>query len=239
MNYVQLEAAVATLTSTINRDLGREAIKPMTLETPQPPPDELHFFRLVVWCYGFVFEAAADVLKECKSLMKQNAPERTNRYDLVSRTVNNLRTYKVHNLPPSKSNDQKRAQAEAWLAEFKHGGDGMARASEQLCKMTLEVLNDITSLWTAATADPGDALQLIEQVLNSLDNAWPPHEFHRIAEEEAKNIQLHGFNAKNFCEKYLAEWRAIGACFLDRKSGEAGIRRAIQTTMYATFGKVS
>lgn len=237
MNYALVEAAAIALTNLINRDLGREAIKPMTLETPKPPPDELHFFRLVVWCYGYIFEAAADVLKECKAVMKQNSPERTNRYDLHTRTVNNLRTYKVHNLPPSKGNDQKRAQAEAWLADFRNEIDGMARASEQLCKLTLELLDDVTSVWKGATNDPEDASQLVKRVLDALDNAWPPHEFHRMAIEVADDIQLPGIDAKSFCEKYIAEWRGIGGCFLDRESGEAGIKRAIRTTMQSVFGQ--
>ncbi len=239
MNYAQLEAATTALTNMINRDLGRVAIKSMTLETPRPPPDELHFFKLVVWCYGFFYEAAADVLKECKALMKQNAPDRTNRYDLVTRTVNNLRTFKVHNLPPSKSNDQKRAQALAWLAEFNNESDAMARAAEKLCQMTLEILNDVTVLWMAATKDPGDASQLIKQIQDSLDNAWQPHELHRMVVETAEDIQLSGFDAKIFCDKYFEEWRKLGGFFLDRESGEAGIRRAIRTTMQSVFGQIA
>lgn len=236
MNFAQLEAAATALTASINSDLGREAIKPITLETPQPPPDELHFIRLVVWCYSFFYEAAADVLKECKALMKQSDPERTNRYDLGTRTINNLRTYKVHNLPPSKSNDKKRVAAQAWLSDFSNENDGVARATERLCEMALAMINDVASLWTAATKDPGDASQLIKRVTGALDNVWAVHELHQMAREAAEEIQLHGFDAKVFCDAYVEEWRQIGGCFLDRESGAAGIRRAIRVTMLRVFG---
>lgn len=239
MNYAQLEAAATSLTTLINNDLGQEVITPMTLETPRPPPDELHFFQLVVWCYGFFFEAAADALKECKALMKQSAPDRTNRYDLGTRTINNLRTYKVHNLPPSKSNDRKRAAAQAWLAEFNNETDGMARATEQLCAISLAILNDVTALWIEATKDPEDAAQLIKRVKDALDNTWAVHELHQMVLETAEDIHLPGFDAKAFCEKYVEEWRRIGICFLDRESGDAGIRRAIRTTLHNVFGQIA
>jgi hypothetical protein len=236
MNYAQLEAATAAFTTLINNDLGREAIKPMTLQTPRPPPDELHFFQLVVWCYGFFFEAATDVLKECKALMKQNAPERTNRYDLGTRTINNLRTYKVHNLPPSKGNDLKRAAAQAWLAEFNSESDGIARAAERLCEMALAILDDVILLWKSATKDPDDASELINRVKASLDNTWPAHELHQMVLEIAEDIQLTSFDAKTFCDNYIEDWRRIGGCFLERDSAGAGIKRAIRNTMLSVFG---
>ncbi|MGE8501741.1 MAG: hypothetical protein ACN6P1_05830 [Pseudomonas sp.] len=237
MIFSQLEAAANTFTTLINNDLGREVIKPMTLETPEPPPDELHFFRLVVWCYGFFYEAAADALKECKALMKQSAPERTNRYDLGIRTVANLRTYKVHNLPPSRGNDKKRADALTWLAEFKAESNGMERAAERLCEIALEMINDVTSLWRAATSDPDDATQLFKRVTDALDNVWAVHELHQIVSETAGEIQLTGINVKVFCEPHIEEWRQIGSCFLDRESGAEGIRRAVRITMHRVFGQ--
>lgn len=81
MNFVQLQDATSQFTGMINNALGRDAVKPVTLDIPQPPPDDLHFHKLVVWCYGFFYEAAIDVLRECKALLKQGPPERTNRFD--------------------------------------------------------------------------------------------------------------------------------------------------------------
>ncbi|WP_418126189.1 hypothetical protein [Variovorax sp. 160MFSha2.1] len=236
MNFGQVEAAATALTDLINRDLGRDAIKPMTLETPQPPPDELHLIRLVVWCYGFFYEAAADVLKECKALMKQGVPERTNRYDAGTRTISNLRTYKVHNLPPSKNNDRKREAAQTWLKEFSTGTEGMELASQRLCEMALAVIEDVSFIWKAATKDPDDASQLIRVVKAALDNSWAVHELHQMAREAADEIQLSGFDPKTFCEGYIEEWRQVGSCFLDRASGAIGIRRAIGITMRGVFG---
>ncbi|MBD8160275.1 hypothetical protein IFU23_19500 [Pantoea agglomerans] len=237
MNFPKLEAAATTFTILINKDLGREVIKPITLEAPEPPPDELHFFRLVVWCYGFFFEAASDVLKECKALMKQSAPERTNRYDQGSRTINNLRTYKVHNLPPSKGNTKKLSDAKAWLAEYRTESSSIEKATEELCNIALIMIHDVTNVWEAASKDPTDAIQLFERVKNALDNAWAAHEFHQIANETADEINLSGFNAKAFCETHIAEWRQTASCFLDRESAAQGLRRTIRNTMLREFGQ--
>lgn len=231
MSFALLEVEARNLTDLINKDLGWEVIKPMTLEIPQPPPDDLHFFKLVVWCYGYFFEAAADALKECKALMKQGAPERTNRFDAGARTVNNLRTYKVHNLPPSKGNNKKRQEAEAWLT-----GVDSELAIERLCEMALAMIRDAHSVWEAATQDTGDASQLFKRVTDTLQNAWAAHELHELANGVAGEISLKGFDAKAFCEPHLEAWRRVGGCFLDRESGAAGVTRAIRKTMHHTFG---
>lgn len=236
MNFELLEAATGRFTSAVNGALGREAIKPMTLEAPVPPPDELNFHRLVVWCYGFFFEAAADVLKEFKALLKQGSPERTNQFDRGTRLVNNLRTYKVHNLPPSKDNDKKRRQAEAWIEDATSNGQGVSGASQELCRIGLEMVNDLISVWTNATVDADDSAQLVERMLMAMDGTWQPHEVDSIVRDVANEINLSGFDAKAFRDQNLDEWRRCASCFIDREAATAGLHRLIRSTMQNTFG---
>lgn len=236
MNFLLLEEAAGQFTCMVNDALGREAVKPVTLDIPRPPPDDLHFHKLVVWCYGFFYEAAIDVLRECKALLKQGAPERTNRFDRGSRVVNNLRTYKVHNLPPSKENDSKRRQAEAWIAEASSDGKGIAGATQELCRITLEMVHDLIAAWSDATNDAGDAVQLIERVLNAIDKTWQPHELDDIVSDVATEINLSGFDAKAFRDLHLDEWRKCANCFVDRETAAVGLRRIIRSAMQSKFG---
>ena len=236
MNFELLKDATGRLTAAVNGALGREAIKPMTLEAPVQPSDELNFHRLVVWCYGFFFEAAADVLKEFKALLKQGPPERTNGFDRGTRIVNSLRTYKVHNLPPNKDNDYKRRQAEAWIEEATSNGKGVSGASQELCCICLEMVNDLISAWRDATLDADDSAQLVERMLMALDGTWQPHEVDSIVRDVASEINLSGFDAKAFRDQNLDAWRKSASCFIDREAATAGLRRLIRSTMQNTFG---
>ena len=235
MKFELLQAATSQLSSTVNEVLGLQAIKPMTLEVPVPPADELHFHKLVVWCYGFFYEAAIDVLKEFKALMRQGPPERTNRYDRASKIVNNLRTYKVHNLA-GKENDTKRTLAEAWIKEATDNGRGIAGAVEELCRITLEMVDDLNDVWKSATQDAGDSQQLVERIVMAIEKTWQPHEFDAIVIDVANEINLPGFDAKAFRDQHLAEWRKAASCFIDREAAATGLRRHIRSLMQSMFG---
>ncbi|MFR0691634.1 hypothetical protein ACLUTX_19710 [Enterobacterales bacterium AE_CKDN230030158-1A_HGKHYDSX7] len=237
MSFLRLQEAVIAFTDMVNADLGEGVIHPMTLEAPVPPPDELHFNRLVVWCYGFFYEAAVDVLKECKALLKTRDPDQTNLYDRSSRVVQNLRTYKVHNLAPSKDNRKKQQLAQEWIASAMAKGQGFEGPIQELCEITLAMLNAVTAAWKEATQDAGDRLQLIERVVNSLEAVWQPHQLDEIVDSVAAEIKLNGFDAKAFRAIHLDTWRSSARCFVDRESATLGLRRAIRSALENTFGK--
>ncbi|WJV36705.1 hypothetical protein QVN03_14815 [Raoultella terrigena] len=237
MSFSELEAAAKKFTNLINGDLEIEFIQPVTLVTPSSPLDQFHFMQLVVWCYGFFFEAANEALKECKALMKQGNPQHTNEFEQGHRLVNQLRTYKVHNLPPSKTNNYTRKCVEAWLAQFNEDTSRHQRACENLYNTALSMINYATEAWIGATQDTEDAKQLFKRVMDTFENYWAPHELSQIAYEIAEEINLSGFDAKEFCDYHLDEWRKTAGCFFNRESAEAGIRRTIRLTIYNLFGQ--
>lgn len=236
MNFSTLQEAAIDFTNIVNADLERAAIHPMTLEVPEPPPNELHFHKLVVWCYGFFYEAAVDVLKECKALLKTRAPEQTNQYERSARVVQNLRTYKVHNLAPKKENVWKQQMAQTWIADATANGRGFEGATQELCEITLAMLAAMTSAWKESTQDPGDREQLIERFVRSLENTWEPHQLDEIVRSVAEDIGLKGFDAKGFRERHLETWRDSAKCFVDRDAATLGLRRTIRQAMENTFG---
>lgn len=236
MTFLRLQEAAIAFTDMVNNDLGRVAIQPMTLETPEPPPDELHFNRLVVWCFCFFYEAAADVLKECKAMLKTRLPEQTNQYDRSAHIVQNLRTYKVHNLPPSKDNLKKKEMARAWIAEASAGERGIAGATEDLCEITLDMLSAVTRAWKESTQDSADRAHLVERVVHSLDETWQPHQLDDIVRDVAEEIGLKGFDAKAFRTAHLNTWRENARYFVDRETAATGLRRIIRRNMENTFG---
>lgn len=236
MNFLVLQEAAVAFTNMVNADLGRDVIDPVTLETPEPPPDELHFTRLIMWCYGFFYEAAADVLKECKALLKTRDADQTNRYDRSARVVQNLRTFKVHNLPPSRENLKKQQSARDWIAEASEKGEGIHGATQALCEITLAMLSAVSIAWKESTLDPGDRAQLVERVLRSLENTWQPYQLDEIVTSVADEIGLKGFDAKAFRNIHLETWRSSARCFVDREAATAGLRRTIRRAMENTFG---
>jgi len=236
MTFMHLQQEAIAFTEMVNGDLGRVVIHPMTLETPAPPPDELYFTRVVVWCYGFFYEAAADVLKECKAMLKTREPEQTNQYESSARVVQNLRTYKVHNLPPSKGNLKKQEMARQWIADATAKGEGIASAAEELCQITRSMLSAVASAWKESTQDPGDRAQLIERVVHSLEETWEPHQLDEIVSNVAEEIGLKGFDAKAFRSIHLDTWRGNARCFIDRDAATEGLRRSIRKAMVNAFG---
>lgn len=235
MKFELLQTETSQLSEAVNKALGRAAIKPMTLEIPVPPPDELHFYQLVVWCYGFFYEATIDVLKEFKALMRQGPPERTNRFDSTLKIVNFLRTYKVHNLP-GKENENKRRFAEQWIKEASTDGQGIAGAVEELCRITLEMVGDLNEVWMSATQDMDDLKQVVERMVMAIENTWQPYQLDAIVMDIAAEIDLPGFDAKAFRDQHLEEWRKTSNCFIDRETAETGLRRHIRSLMQSKFG---
>lgn len=236
MSFLRLQEAAIAFTNMINTDLGRAAIHPVTLEAPESPPDELYFNRLVVWCYGFFYEAAVDVLKECKALLKTRPPEQTNLYERSARVVQNLRTYKVHNLPPSRDNLKKQNMAREWIADASGNGQGIEGAAQELCDITLAMLSVLTTAWKESTKDPADREQLIERVVSSLEDVWQPYQLDEIVKDVAEEIGLEGFDAKAFRCIHLDTWRSSARCFIDREAATVGLRRTIRRAMENTFG---
>jgi hypothetical protein len=236
MTFLRLQEAAVAFTKMVNEDLGQVVVQPVTLDTPEPPPDELHFTRLVLWCYGFFYEAAADVLKECKALLKTREPGQTNQYEQSARIVQNLLTYKVHNLPPSKGNLNKQQMAQQWISDAIAKGQGIASATEELCNITLAMLSAVTTAWKESTKDPGDRAQLVERVLRSFEETWAPHQLDDIVKDVAEEIGLIGFNAKEFRTIHIETWRSNARCFEDRETATVGLRRIIRRAMENTFG---
>ncbi|MBP1126466.1 MULTISPECIES: hypothetical protein [Pseudomonas] len=236
MNFVLLQETAIAFTNMVNTDLGRTAIHPVTLEVPEPPPDELHFNRLVVWCYGFFYEAALDVLKECKGLLKTRAPEQTNLYERSARIVQNLRTYKVHNLPPSRENLKKQQTAQDWITTASAKSQGIEGATQELCEITLAMLSVLDTAWKESTKDPEDRNQLVERIVSSLENVWQPYQLDEIVTSVAEEIKLKGFDAKAFRGIHLEAWKSKARWFVDRDAAAVGLRRIIRRAMEDSFG---
>lgn len=236
MTFSQLQEAALAFTSMVNEDLGQTAIQPMTLEAPEPPPDELHFHKLVVWCFGFFYEAAADILKECRAMLKTRAPEQTNRYDQSSRVIQNLRTYKVHNLPPINGNQKKQATAKDWIADASDNNRGFSGATDDLCKLALDMLSIVSHAWKESTQDAADRAQLVDIILLSLQRTWQPHQFDEIVRQVTDEIGLKGFDAVAFRSTNINKWRDNARYFIDRETADIGLRRIIRRDMENTFG---
>jgi hypothetical protein len=118
MSFVRLKSACDGFRTLLRQDTGRELIDAVSVDEPKEPEDELHFIKLVSWCYVFVFEASQPSVKYILSLLRKANPEGHKATRLTFETVNNLRTVRVHNLSAeSQRDDQKRRLAHIWLLQ--------------------------------------------------------------------------------------------------------------------------
>jgi hypothetical protein len=54
MSFVQLKDVCDEFRTLLRAATGRELIDAVSVDEPKEPEDELHFIKLVSWCYVFV-----------------------------------------------------------------------------------------------------------------------------------------------------------------------------------------
>src|SRR4051812_23804983 len=111
MSFLDLRSACETFRSLLRETTGREVISAVSVDDPAEPKDELHFLKLVSWCYVFLFEASQPTARYILSLLRTANPNVHKSVHTTIESVNHLRTVRVHNLmPESRRDDYKKRQ---------------------------------------------------------------------------------------------------------------------------------
>ncbi len=91
MNFAQLKSACDRFHALLREATGRTLIDAVTVDEPKEPQDELHFIKLVSWCYVFIFEAN-HATRYILSLLRIANPDEHKAVTSTFEQVNNLRT---------------------------------------------------------------------------------------------------------------------------------------------------
>lgn len=236
MNFAAVKAAANALGTRLANDTGRQLFQAMTIEEPVGSEDELHFFRLVHWSYILINEAANVPLKHLISLVRVSGGEALSRVGTVRQAVHVLRTVNSHNLAGDENGADKMRRARVWLTE--HGGEptDWKACCIALCSGMVDLLNECETAWKRAVETQEDRAIAVTQLLQAVERSWSPHQFDALVQEAASALNLEGFDVSAYRDANIEQWRSFALYFVDRRSAEDGIRRAIRTELRNRFG---
>jgi hypothetical protein len=210
MTFAELKSASDDFRAVLRELTGRELITTVSVDEPIEPQDELHFVKLVSWCYVILFEASQPTTRYILSLLRTADPGEHSTVATVIENVNHLRVVRAHNLSPeSKSDDYKRRQASIWLLQ--NGGEptDWPRCCESLCAEVTKAVRLLVNKWRRITASIEDRAAAIQNLTIIVDREWPPHAFDRLVEGAAQEIGLQGFDYVKYRQHRLDKWREL------------------------------
>ena len=225
MKFSDLKSTCHGYRALLHNSTGRELVSAISVAEPDEPQDELHFIKLVAWCYVFVFEASQPATKFIASLLRASNPEEHRAVSLAFENVNNLRTVRVHNLlPTSKGDDYKKRQAHIWLVRNGGNSPDWVNCCGSLCREVILAVERLMHKWTQATKNVDDAAAIVGELIVTIDRDWPPHLFDRIVEGAATDIGLSGFDHVKYRDSRLERWRELVSFFETREQAEISDR---------------
>jgi hypothetical protein len=237
MSFVRLKSACDGFRTLLKQATGRELIDAVSVDEPKDPEDELHFLKLVSWCYVFVFEASQPSVRYIMSLLRRANPEEHKTVSSTFEALNNLRTVRVHNLSPeSKSDDYKRRQVHIWLLQNGGNPPDWACCCRALARDVTSTINRFVEKWNQVTANEEDAASVVGELAIVIDREWPPHAFDRMIESAASDIGLSGLDCVKYRETRLDKWRELTGFFESREHAEAAMSAAIRRELEHLFG---
>jgi hypothetical protein len=237
MIFAELKDLCEEFRILLAKATGRGVVTLVSVDDPGGPHDELHFIKLVSWCYVLLFEAGQPTIRYVVSLLRAADPNEHNAISSIINDVNYLRTVRVHNLlPESRGDDYKRRQASIWLVQ--NGGDppDWPRCCDALCSQVASAIHLLIKKWRRLTTNAEDAAAAVRDLLVTIDREWPPHAFDRIVEDAATEIGLHGFDHVKYRQYRLNTWREWVSFFESRERAEVAMKVAIRRELEQLFG---
>ncbi len=180
----------------------------ISLPLPSDFDDELAFYRLVIWGYALVNEAAKIPLVFLTNLppLKANNSFRNE--------ISTLRTYVVHNLVISKKRDQKTyAFVHRWFKDA--CGRGTPNSSFHYGDCCAYLVGTFQEMLNGAIEacdlldDSEDGPRLITDLKERIDLVWEAHRFDPLVEKSAKRLGNPGLNLLAIRSKHLEKWRRV------------------------------
>ena len=180
----------------------------ISLPLPSDFSDELAFYRLVIWGYALVNEAAKIPLAFLTNLPPLKADSS------LRNEMSTLRTYVAHNLDISKKRDQKTyAFVHRWFKEACGRGspDSAAHYGDSciyLAGRLQEALNGAIEACDLLD-DPEDGPRLVADLKDRIDLVWEAHRFDPMVAECAARLGNPGLDLLAIRSKHLDKWRRV------------------------------
>ncbi len=206
----------------------------ISLPLPSNFGDELAFYRLVIWGYALVNEAAKIPLAFFTNLPPLKAD------NSLRNEISKLRTYVAHNLDMSKKRDQKTyAFVHRWFKEACGRGTPdqpahYAACCDCLVDMLREVLNGAIEACDLLD-DPEDGPRLIADLKDRIDLRWEAHRFDPIVETCAARLGNPGLDLLAIRSRHLEKWRDVLAQ-ADENERERVLEQRIEADLLNAIG---
>ena len=206
----------------------------ISLPLPSDFSDELAFYRLVIWGYALVNEAAKIPLAFLTNLPPLKADSS------LRNEMSTLRTYVAHNLDLSKKRDQKTyAFVHRWFKEAcgrgtpnsaAHYGDCCAYLASRL----QEALNGAIEA-CGLLDDPEDGPRLVADLKDRIDLVWEAHRFDPMVADCAARLGNPGFDLLEIRSKHLDKWRRV-LSEADENERERVLEQRIEADLLEAIG---
>lgn len=237
MKFFEILNVADNLCALLREASGRELIYAVSVDEPIEPQDELHFFKLVSWCYVFLFEASHPTTRYTLSLLRAADPSEHKIVKTALDNVNNLRTVRVHNLSAeSRSDDHKKTQADIWILQNGGNTPDWPSCCAALCTEITSAIGLLTQRWRQLIANADDADVFVRDLIETIDSEWPPHIFDQMILSASESLGLIGLDYVKYRQKRLERWRELTGFFETRATAEKAIRAAIHCELEQLFG---
>lgn len=205
----------------------------ISLPLPSDFGDELAFYRLVIWGYALVNEAAKIPLAFLTNLPPLKAD------NSLRNEISKLRTYVAHNLDMSKKRDQKTyAFVHRWFKEACGRGTpdraDYAACCDCLVGKLQEVLNGAIEACDLLN-DPEDGPRLADDLKARIDLGWEAHRFDPIVETCAARLGDPGLDLLAIRSRHLEKWRDVLAQ-ADENERERVLEQRIEADLLNAIG---
>lgn len=170
--------------------------------------DELSFYRLVMWGYALIQEAAKVPLAFLTNLPPMNLA------DPPLRDIALLRTWIGHNLSLGSDRDIKTLRkAHVWLRNSCTAGTPSTPQHWESCCNSLyvgilDVLHGATAACDALD-DETDGDRLVDDLKSRIDNQWEAFRFDSYVTDAAARLGYVGLDIVKFRSRHLDEWRRV------------------------------
>ena len=237
MSFAHVRSGAAELRQLIRESTGRDLLAAISLEEPVEPEDELHFIKLIAWCYGLLIEAGPAIFRHLQALTRLHNPSAAEEFQNARQSVLNLRTVKFHNLLSESADDErKKRHARIWL--LSNGGEPInwTFCCNALSIQVVTAIKIVHSTWIRTIALEEDRDNAVGRMLLAVDNKWPAYIFDEMLERAAHEIGVKGLDIVQFRSNRLNQWQELASYFQTPELAQAGVERAVKAELMTLFG---
>ena len=230
--FLELNAGVADLRSSLRSFVSERALSEVTIRPPAGQADEASFLRLVAWSYALIFEAGRVAIPYLLNLPGATSGAKSNP-KTARDLVHDLRTWGFHNL--GFSNDQDLAvsqRAQMWFVSTCGAYPPSDAEAWQTCFLAL--CSDVGAIvahcqvaMTQVLSSIDDGQAATADLRRRIDRVWPAYEFDKLIGDVAVRLGIR-VDARRFREPRLPKWRGFLECIPSGDNPESQMIRMIE-----------